>query len=582
MFSQPLRLRSVLLLSLGSALLLSNALTWYVGQMRQVESLRHGYFDRIFWMSHSVGSKASEWIATSNWAQLALSGEILEQQAEVVYAFIRAEDGEIFYAFDDALFEESDPRLISWDPPEAPVLETRALSSETMEYQTGTYVLREQVLKEDANYGGFVRGRAGETVFEARQELLHWGRSVGIMHVGLSQEPLAAAVAENQRSLLLIELLLLFSGLLISGWVARRVATPLQRMTHRLAGLQTSSLQKKSSLQELQYQLQELRLDDMPSNTWESQQLIEAFLQLRGELLLQIDRIQQSEQQLRLSHQELQDAYAELQQMQNQLVQSTKMASMGEMLAMIAHQWRQPLATISVITSGLTVEQQLGVSTKEKVLEKLKKIQETTQFLSRTINDFRDFFRPGRERAEVRLQDLVQRTREILELSLANQAVTIVEEYEDLPPLELYPNELQQALLNLLKNAQEALQENRTHDRKIKLRIFAHAGKQVLEVQDNAGGIPPEVLEKIFFPYFSTKSKLNGTGLGLYMSKMIVEDHLQGRLLVENRSGGACFRLELTSLPPEVSATPTLSLPATTPTAESPSSSLPELHADHS
>ena len=111
---------------------------------------------------------------------------------------------------------------------------------------------------------------------------------------------------------------------------------------------------------------------------------------------------------------------------------------------------------------------------------------------------------------------------EIISLTLQTQDIKLVKEFGELPQLELFPNEIQQALINLLKNAQEALEESKIEGKKLVLRTYAQEDKQVLEVQDNAGGIPEDMIDQIYFPYFSTKNKLNGTGLGLYMSQMIV------------------------------------------------------------
>ena len=551
MLFQPIRLRTVLLISLGSALLLSNALTWYIGQKRQVEGLRNAYFERIYWISESLAAKTTEWVGTANWAQLEINFNLLDSQPELVYVFVRSMENEILYAYDDNLIEEYEPEVIEWEPSQTKILDTRNAPRRRNITQTGDYQLREQILLTDALIDKEVRGKAGEVVFEARRQLVFWGEPVGIMHIGLSQHPLDKAVAENQRSLLIIEALLILFGLIISVVVARRVATPIQQLTTRLALLKTDSLRNSDSLQQFESQLQDLELADIPANTWESHQLVNAFQHLQNQLLLQIQLIQESAMDLQTSHEELKQAYDELQQMQQQLVQSTKMASMGEMLAMIAHQWRQPLATINVIASSIKLEQQLGNATTEGTLEKLKKIQDTTSFLSRTINDFRDFFRPDRQRAFVQLNELVQRTMEIIGLSLQKQDIELVKEFGELPPLELFPNEVQQALINLFKNAEEALEESGIDKKRLIVRTYAQQDKQILEVQDNAGGIPEDVVDQIFFPYFSTKNKLNGTGLGLYMSRMIIEDHLGGKLTVVNKDGGACFRVELNERLPE-------------------------------
>ncbi|MEK9667237.1 MAG: HAMP domain-containing sensor histidine kinase [Deltaproteobacteria bacterium] len=551
MLFQPIRLRTVLLISLGSALLLSNALTWYIGQKRQVEGLRNAYFERIYWISESLAAKTTEWVGTANWAQLEINFNLLDSQPELVYVFVRSMENEILYAYDDNLIEEYEPEVIEWEPSQTKILDTRNAPKRRNITQTGDYQLREQILLTDALIDEEVRGKAGEVVFEARRQLVFWGDPVGIMHIGLSQHPLDKAVEENQRSLLIIEALLILFGLIISVVVARRVATPIQQLTTRLALLKTDSLRNSDSLQQFESQLQDLELADIPANTWESHQLVNAFQHLQNQLLLQIQLIQESAMDLQTSHEELKQAYDELQQMQQQLVQSTKMASMGEMLAMIAHQWRQPLATINMIASSIKLEQQLGNANTEGTLEKLKKIQDTTSFLSRTINDFRDFFRPDRQRAFVQLNELVQRTMEIIGLSLQKQDIELVKEFGELPPLELFPNEVQQALINLFKNAEEALEESGTDKKRLIVRTYVQQDKQILEVQDNAGGIPEDVVDQIFFPYFSTKNKLNGTGLGLYMSRMIIEDHLGGKLTVVNKDGGACFRVELNERLPE-------------------------------
>jgi C4-dicarboxylate-specific signal transduction histidine kinase len=233
---------------------------------------------------------------------------------------------------------------------------------------------------------------------------------------------------------------------------------------------------------------------------------------------------------------------------QNQLIQSTKMATMGEMLAMIAHQWRQPLATINAIAATVSLETQLQRNNPEKVITQLQKIQETSHFLSRTINDFRNFFRPDKDREAIQLSVLMERSLEVMSSPFQKHQVQFIRETQELPALLTHPNELQQVLLNLLKNALDVLVEREIPTKQIVFRLFSEHEQQVLELEDNAGGIPEDVLPQIFEPYFSTKSKLNGTGLGLYMSKMIIEDHLQGALVAENRTHGACFRVTIPPL----------------------------------
>ena len=177
MLFQPLRLRTVLLISLGSALLLSNALTWYIGQKRQVEGLRNAYFERIYWISESLAAKTTEWVGTANLAQLEINFTLLDSQPELVYVFVRSMENEILFAYDDNLIEEYEPEVIRWDPEQITVLENRRELRGQTEFQTGTYQLREQVLLTDALIDEEARGKAGEVVFEARRQLVFLGRA---------------------------------------------------------------------------------------------------------------------------------------------------------------------------------------------------------------------------------------------------------------------------------------------------------------------------------------------------------------------------------------------------------------------
>jgi C4-dicarboxylate-specific signal transduction histidine kinase len=547
-FNWTPKLWTLLSLTLGVAVLFSNALLWHFGQQRQSESLRQAYYERIYWIAQTVGGTSTQWIATNNWAQLALSGVgKLKRESVVVYVFMRRLDGEIMAAVDEELVEGYDPQIVAWKDDSSVALEERHRQGGLYVAYSGSYKLREQVLLADAVVDDEVRARQGEVVLEAEQRLNYFGDPVGILTIGFSQKPLTTALEESQNALLLLELGMLALGLVMAMSVAWLVATPLQRMTQRLSQLSTSH---GASLEKLEQQLLALGLDEIPANTYESRQLLEAFRNMQRELLVHIQQVRRSSEDLRASNAELQKINLELQATQDRLVQSTKMATMGEMLAMIAHQWRQPLSTISVVAASLYLHGKLGKQAGDAQLQDLQKIMDTTQFLSKTIDDFRNFFRPDKERESVRLQDLTKKALDMVEITYRAQGIRVVEDYRELPPLALYPNELQQVLLNLLKNAQEALTDNEVPDKQVALRLFQDTdGSQILEVHDNAGGVPSEIAERIFHPYFSTKGKLNGTGLGLYMSKMIVEDHLHGQLRVENRDGGACFRMRLNPLP---------------------------------
>ena len=220
------------------------------------------------------------------------------------------------------------------------------------------------------------------------------------------------------------------------------------------------------------------------------------------------------------------------------------MAAVGEMLAMIAHQWRQPLSVVGMITSALTLKVHMN-KIDTAFSNEIEKLQNQIRFLSRTIEDFRNFFRPNDKLESVQLGDIVMMTVKMFEPLLHKLGIELQTEMIDVASIRVHQSELQQVIINLLKNAMDALVEKKPKLRQIKIRVGQKDNHQILEVQDNAGGIDGEIIDRIFDPYFTTKGKLNGTGLGLYMSKLIIEKHLRGKLFVQNQDSGANFRIEL-------------------------------------
>ncbi len=229
-----------------------------------------------------------------------------------------------------------------------------------------------------------------------------------------------------------------------------------------------------------------------------------------------------------------------------QILAQSRLAQMGEMLGMIAHQWRQPINAISVTAITIDMKAQLGQLDDESAIELADKISEFTQHLSKTIDDFRDFFKPIKEKSDITYAELIQSTLDIVQQSLANKNIKIEVEIDSDVTFHTYVNELKQVLLNLIKNAEDVLIEREVENPTVKI----VAKGTTLSVSDNGGGVPEEILPKIFDPYFSTK-KLNGTGLGLYMSKTIVEEHCGGKLTVHNDEEGAVFTIELLIEGPE-------------------------------
>ena len=228
---------------------------------------------------------------------------------------------------------------------------------------------------------------------------------------------------------------------------------------------------------------------------------------------------------------------------EDMLLQQTRQAAMGEMISMIAHQWRQPLTVIGMIADNISLDVMFETLDTQKLQSSLKDISDQTKYLSQTIDDFRQFFVPNKEKDTIFLHDCVEGALNIIEQNLISHNIEVIKNYEDLTKINLYKNELIQVFINFLKNAQDAFEEKHIKNAKIELTIKEYDTSVECSIEDNAGGIPLEIQKNIFDPYFTTKNKKNGTGLGLYMSKSIIEDHSSGTIKVSNTDDGVIFTL---------------------------------------
>jgi len=227
------------------------------------------------------------------------------------------------------------------------------------------------------------------------------------------------------------------------------------------------------------------------------------------------------------------------------LLQQSRFAQMGEMISMIAHQWRQPLSAISSTSIALELKAHLNQTNKDIIIEHTQKIAQYSQHLSTTINDFRDFFKPTKEKNKTSYSKIIDSVLNIIRITIENKNIEIIEELNSTSSFISYSNEIKQVVLNLFKNAEDALLEKKIENPYIKVFTFEKENKFIIEISDNAGGVPSDIIENIFNPYFSTKLNKNGTGLGLYMSRIIIEEHCKGSLSVRNDKNGAVFRIEL-------------------------------------
>ena len=234
----------------------------------------------------------------------------------------------------------------------------------------------------------------------------------------------------------------------------------------------------------------------------------------------------------------------ELIQQQNLLIEQSKSAAMGEMISMIAHQWRQPLQAVSILVQKLPITKMAeGDLSDELIDQTVDAVTLQLDYMSKTIDDFRDFFRPGKGKDVVEAKRIVDKSVEFLHPIFKNNSVELEVFGDDNTKVCTHFNEFVQVLINIMKNAVDVMKERDIKERKIQIKYKIENKNFVMKLSDNAGGIPTDVIEKIFDPYFSTKSNKNGTGLGLYMSKTIIEKHCGGLIFAKNDANGAVFTI---------------------------------------
>jgi PAS domain S-box-containing protein len=234
-----------------------------------------------------------------------------------------------------------------------------------------------------------------------------------------------------------------------------------------------------------------------------------------------------------------------LKEKENIMIAQSRHAAMGEMIGMIAHQWRQPISVISMGANNMLADIELNSIDAREFKEHVQGMVKQTEYLSKTIDDFRNFFRPDKEKETTDVYQVFLEAKAIIGKTLEHANVALEVENNNGFHVMTYSRELLQVYINLLKNAKEALTETREQDRKIRVTFNDTDEHIVTSICDNGGGIDEAILGKIFEPYFTTKDEKTGTGLGLYMSKTIIEKHLHGTLIVENRDDGACFTVQI-------------------------------------
>jgi len=229
-----------------------------------------------------------------------------------------------------------------------------------------------------------------------------------------------------------------------------------------------------------------------------------------------------------------------IQEKDRQLFEQSKRAEMGEMIGNIAHQWRQPLAIINTIVGILQEKNSITALSQEELKKKLEKMQTRILYMSDTIEDFMNYYRPDKEKANFKIIDALTQG---LEVAHINKEIKLTIDSDKTLSLYGLKNEYAQVIVSILSNIHDLVIEREIQNPEVSIKLYKDNSNAILSITDNVGGIKDENLSKIFNPYFTTKHQSMGTGLGLYIAKMIIEGTMNGSLSVQNRNSGVTFTI---------------------------------------
>lgn len=242
---------------------------------------------------------------------------------------------------------------------------------------------------------------------------------------------------------------------------------------------------------------------------------------------------------------EIHNAQEKVKEHHKQILFQARLAQMGEMITMIVHQWRQPLNNLSLVVNNLYLDHMMQELTDEKLKKSIEQSQAIIKSMTHTIDDFRNFYQQHQLSKMTHIDDVIEKSLDITENTLIVSNIRLKRSYTCSKEIQLHEGELMQVFLNIFKNAQDNFKERDIKEPELEI-VTSDTKKGIkIEIIDNGGGIDPAHIEKIFEPYFTTKYGQNGTGLGLYMSKMIIEEHHHGKIYAQNTEDGVSFVIEL-------------------------------------
>lgn len=368
----------------------------------------------------------------------------------------------------------------------------------------------------------------------------------GWLHIGFSTEQYDQYIKEMYFQMVYIIAISFVIILIIGYFFARWISGPVSTISQLATQVAGGDLTVRSNIKPRRDEIGILSdsFNQMVDSLMLSKKHLENYnLELETQVIKRTHELAELNKDL---DQKIKDEVAKRQKQEALLIHQSRLAAMGEMIGAIAHQWRQPLNALGLVLQNVQLRYKMDKLDDDFMVNSMEKSDRLIQKMSSTIDDFRNFFKPNKHSEPFKINEVVRSTTDLLEAQLKNNNITLKILCEEEIIINGLQGEFSQVILNLINNAKDILNERQIPQPTITIEIKRKPNNLItITVRDNAGGIPENIINKIYDPYFTTKEEGKGTGIGLYMSKMIVENNMSGKLWAFNDAEGANLVIEV-------------------------------------